>query len=172
MAHNVPGKHYPDGIPLMELADMFPDEDSARQWFEDQVWRNGQRTCPRCGGAGTRPVPHARPMPYHCSDCRKYFSVRTGTALERSKVPLRKWAFAVYICAASLKGVSSLKLHRDLNVTQKTAWSMLHRIREAWEAEIDDVLSGPIEVDESYFGGTERNKRDAKRLHAGGGTVG
>ena len=72
------------------------------------------------------------PMPYHCSDCRKYFSARTGTAHERTKVPLRKWAFAVYNCAASLKGVSSLKLHRDLNVTQKTAWSLLHRIREAW----------------------------------------
>ena len=71
-------------------------------------------------------------MPYWCSDCRSYFSVRTGTALERSRVPLRKWAFSIYLELTSLKSVSSMKLHRDIGVTQSTAWFMLHRIREAW----------------------------------------
>ena len=172
MARNAPGKHYRDGISLLELNDMFPDENTARQWFEGQVWPDGQRVCPRCGSSHTNPVPNERPMPYHCADCRKYFSVRTGTALERSKVPLRKWVFAIYICATSLKGVSSLKLHRDLNVTQTTAWFMLHRIREAWDIELEE-LEGPVEVDESYFGGKRANMSNAKRKEqTGRGTAG
>ena len=69
-------------------------------------------------------------LPYYCPSCKRAFSVRIGTALERSKVPLRKWLFAIYLEMTSLKGVSSMKLHRDLKVTQKTAWFMLHRIRE------------------------------------------
>lgn len=172
MARNAPGKHYRNGISLLELNDMFPDEATARQWFEGQLWPGGQRICPRCGGHHTNPVPNERPMPYHCADCRKYFSVRTGTALERSKVPLRKWVFAIHICATSLKGVSSLKLHRDLNVTQTTAWFMLHRIREAWDIELEG-LEGPVEVDETYFGGKRKNMANAKRKEqTGRGTAG
>ena len=171
MAQNAPGKHYRDGISLLELADLFPHEAAAQSWFEDQVWPQGERTCPRCGSDHTNSVPNARPMPYHCADCRKYFSVKTGTAFERSKVSLRKWAFAIYICATSLKGVSSMKLHRDLNVTQKTAWFMLHRIREAWTCEVKASMRGPVEVDESYFGGKEKNKHESKRSYKGRGPV-
>ena len=68
-------------------------------------------------------------MPYWCTDCRSYFSVKTGTAMQRSKVPLRKWAIAIYLCLTSLKSVSSMKLQRDIGVSQPTAWFMLHRIR-------------------------------------------
>ena len=134
-----PGKAFRQGVTLMDLFAMFPDEDSARQWFESVFWGES-RTCQRCGGSRTREVPNAKPMPYWCTDCRKYFSVKTGTAIESSKVPLQKWAIAIYLCLTSLKGVSSVKLHRDIGVSQPTAWFMLHRIRQAWandEVEFD-----------------------------------
>ena len=91
---------------------MFPDEAAARRWFEAHVWPEGRR-CPRCGGERTYEVAH-KSCPYRCPDCKSYFSVKTGTAMERSKVPLRKWVFAIYLELTSLKGVSSLKLRRDL----------------------------------------------------------
>jgi len=157
-----PGKAYRKGISLIELMDMFPDEQTAREWFESVVW-GGQRCCGHCGGIKTREVPNAKPMPYWCTDCRSYFSVKTGTALERSKVPLRKWAIAIYLELTSLKSVSSMKLHRDVRVTQKTAWFMLHRIREGWARETSGDYSGPVEVDETYIGGKRKNMPKSKR---------
>ena len=92
--------------------------------------------------------------------------------MEGSKVTLRKWAFAIYMETTSLKGVSSMKLHRDLKVMQKTAWFMLHRIREAWHRKSSEKMAGPVEIDESYVGGKERNKHADKKLRAGRGGVG
>ncbi len=112
-------------------------------------------------------------MPYWCTDCRSYFSVKTGTALARSKIPLQKWAIAIYLHLTSLKSVSSMKLHRDLNVTQKTAWFMQHRIRQAWGQDSDADFDGPVEADETYFGGLRRNMSNAKRKElTGRGSVG
>ena len=161
MTHTAPGKAHREGISLMQLADMFPTEDAAREWFESRIWPTG-RCCGHCGSSRTCGASHAR-MPYWCSDCRSYFSVRTGTVLESSKLPLRKWAFAIYLEITSLKSVSSMKLHRDLDISQKAAWFMLHRIRETWKPRQGSSFSGPVEVDETYFGGKARNMHAHKR---------
>ena len=113
-------------------------------------------------------------MGYRCRGCWKHFSVKTGTCMASSKVPLRKWAYAIYLDVTSLKGVSSMKLHRDIGVSQKTAWFMQQRIREAFGNLVPDSekMAGPVEVDETYVGGLERNKHESEKLGAGRGPVG
>ena len=167
MTYKAPGKAYRPGLTIIQMMDMFPSEKAAAEWFESVLWPDG-RHCPKCGGLRTREVPNAKPMPYWCTDCRSYFSVRTGTAIARSNVPLRKWAIAIYLCITSLKSVSSMKLHRDIGVSQATAWFMLHRIREAWAGEIKTPFDGPVEVDETYVGGKRRNKSNAEREEVAG----
>ena len=167
MAHKAPGKAHREGLTLVQMMDMFPTEETARSWFEGVLWPD-DRCCGKCGSLCTREVPNAKPMPYWCSDCRSYFSVRTGTPIARSNVPLRKWAIAVYLCVTSLKSVSSMKLHRDIGVSQPTAWFMLHRIREAWAGEISVPFEGPVQVDETYIGGKRRNRSNAERKEATG----
>ena len=162
MTRNAPGKAEREGLTLIEMMGIFPDERTATAWFEGVLW-GGERHCGHCGSTRTRAVPKAKPMPYWCTDCRSYFSVKTGTAIARSNVPLRKWAIAIYLCLTSLKSVSSLKLHRDIGVSQPTAWFMLHRIREAWAAQGNDKFDGPVEADEAYFGGKRKNKPKHQR---------
>ena len=162
MAKKAPGKSHREGLTLVQLMDMFPTEEAATAWFESVVWGDG-RHCPKCGSVKTHEVPNAKPMPYWCTDCRSYFSVRTNTPMARSNIPLRKWAIAIYLCLTSLKSVSSMKLHRDLGVSQRAAWFMLHRIREAWGEGIDGPFDGPVEVDETYVGGKRANMSKAKR---------
>ena len=174
MAKKAPGKSHREGITIVELMDMFPTEEAAAAWFEDVIWQ-GHRHCGKCGSTRTKDVPNAKPMPYWCTDCRSYFSVRTGTPIARSNVPLRKWAIAIYLCLTSLKSVASMKLARDIGVKQSTAWFMLHRIREAWTTENGGPFDGPVEVDETYFGGKRKNMSKAKRKEladTGRGAVG
>lgn len=164
------GKSFRNGVTLIELFEMFPDESSAQAWFEGIRWPNG-RTCARCGGENTSEVPNAEPMPYWCSDCRAYFSVKFGTVMQSSKIPLRKWAIAFYQICTNLKGVSSTKLARDLGIHQGSAWHMGHRIRAAMSGD-DPVFSGPVESDTTFIGGVEKNKHESKRKHQGRGAVG
>ena len=175
MAHKAPGKAHREGVTLVQLMDMFPDEASATRWFEAHVWPSG-RCCGHCGSTHTSEVPNAKPMPYWCTDCRSYFSVRTGTAISHSRVPLRKWAIAIYLEITSLKSVSSMKLHQDVGVSQPTAWFMLHRIRQAWANQNNGgPFSGPVEVDETYMGGKRANMSNARRKELAGtgrGSVG
>lgn len=166
-----PGRSHRRGLTLVQLMNMFPDEDAAHNWFESVRWPDGDAICPRCKGTNTYSGTH-KTMPYRCRPCNRTFSVKSGTAIESSRVSLRHWVIAIYLEVTSLKGISSMKLHRDLGVTQRTAWFMLHRIREGLIPEYGIALEGPGEADETYVGGLEKNKHASKKLHAGRGTVG
>ena len=154
------GKSFCKGHTLIELMDMVPDESAAHAWFVKKRWGETGRFCPRYGGVETSKT--SGDMPDWCKSCRHCFSVRTGTVLERSKIPIRKWVIAIYLCVTSLKGVSSMKLHRDIGITQNSAGFMLHWIREAMQSEME-LCDGPVEVDETYIGGERKNRPKGKR---------
>jgi transposase-like protein len=158
-----PGKSHRNGISLMQLAERFPNEDAARDWFEGIAWPDGEMACLKCGSTNAYRVKSGKPQPYRCRDCRSYFSLKTNTALAGSNLTLRQWAYGIYLVVTNLKSVSSMKLHRDLGVTQKTAWFMMHRIRETWGGGNGAAFTGPVEVDESYFGGKRANMSNARR---------
>jgi len=150
---NTPGNSDRQGMTVLELTQRVPTEAAATKWFEDIVWPNG-RQCPHCGSLKTfENKAESASMPYRCRDCGRHFSVRVGTVMERSKISMQKWVIAIYLHMTSPKGLSSMKLHRDLGVTQKTAWLMLQRIREAFKRDDDDHMGGPVEVDKTYVGG-------------------
>ena len=116
--YNAPGKSHREGISVIQVGELFATERDAVAWFEGIHWPDGQIACLRCGSDDAYRVKSGKPMPYRCRGCRRYFSLKTGTAMEDSKLPLRFWAWAIYLELTSLKGVSSMKLHRDLGVRQ------------------------------------------------------
>lgn len=170
-----PGKAHRVGLSYVELTKLFPNDQVAERWFAEIRWPDGPH-CPYCDSDKVQyPITH-KSMTHRCQSqgCRKRFSVKTGTVMESSKIGCQEWAIAVYLYVTSLKSVSSMKLHRDLGRTQKTAWHLAHRLREAWSLQ-GTAFVGPVEVDESYFGGRRKNMSNAKRkalANTGRGPVG
>ena len=168
MAHKAPGKAHRKGITLLQITEMFHDESTAEVWFTKQFWPNGP-TCPYCKTSNVQAGIKHRTMTHRCRECpdRRMFSLKTGTVLEGSKLKYRVWAIAVYLLTTNLKGVSSLKLRRDLGISQKSAWHLSHRLRKTFESEMP-LFVGPAEADETYVGWKRKNMPKNMRSELGG----
>ncbi len=164
----------PETISLYEFFQRFPNEEAARKFFEGKRWADGV-FCPHCGSLSASEVKDHKPMPYRCRDCRQHFSVRTGTVLAESRLPLHKWLMAIYMMTTARKGIPSTQVARELGITQKSAWFLCQRIRETWIAqnvEGDGGMGPVVEVDETYIGGKDKNRHGSKKQKVGGGSAG
>ena len=146
-------------ISVYQFMRYFPNEDIAIKYLEKRHWKDGVN-CPHC--CGNRIKKLRQKSYYLCNDCRKKFTVRTGTIFARSHIPLDKWLYAMYCVTTARKGVSSLQLSKELGITQKSSWFMLQRIREAC-GDDSSLLNGIAEIDETYIGSRERNKHIDKK---------
>ena len=162
-------KGYEGTLSVYEFFQHFPTEESAYTYYENHRWPDGP-VCPSCE---SQRISRQKDYRYlRCKDCRRKFTVRTNTVFESTHISLDKWLFVAYLMETARKGISSLQLSKELGITQKSAWFMLHRLREACHPDLPP-LEGQVEIDESYLGGRVSNMTNARRKnHTGRGPVG
>ncbi|HVW13113.1 MAG TPA: IS1595 family transposase [Mucilaginibacter sp.] len=144
---------------LLHVLDHFKEEETCKQYLAQQRWGDTP-CCPHCGN--TKAWKTNRGFTCAAKECGKKFTVTTGTILENTKISLRYWFATIYLATAHKKGISSHQLSRDLGITQKTAWFLLHRVREMFKESAPEMLDGTVEIDETFVGGKNKN-RHAKR---------
>jgi transposase-like protein len=149
---------------LMSLLTYFKDEQVCREYLEQIRW-NGQLKCAHKDCQHDKVFKYANGKTYKCAKCKRQYSVRVGTIFEDSKIPLQKWFAAIYLITSHKKGISSLQLHRDLGVTQKTAWFLLHRVRTSLGLNVGaEKFTGTCEADETFIGGKNKNRHASKKV--------
>ena len=170
-------KRVAETISIVGLLKRFPDEDTCVEWLEHARWgdiahpSSVRPVCPHCGGYENISQPKSKKYTYWHKDCRKQFTVKTGTVMHSSKTSLQNWIVAIYMVLTARKGVSAIQLSKELSVQYKTAWHMLHRIREACDSGTFK-LSRVVEVDETLIGGKEPNKHKSKKTKEKGPAAG
>lgn len=165
---------------LLELNDYFKEEKTCHEFLANQIWEGGKPVCPFCDSVkvyttkGRSTKPSKKDIPeYRCAskECGKKFSVTKGTIFESTKVPLRTWFAAIYLITTHKKGISSHQLATDLQVTQKTAWFLLHRVREMYKDSAPELLRNVVEIDETFIGGKYKNKHADKKKPGAQGSI-
>lgn len=147
---------------LIKFYQKFKDEQACRDFLAEQRWGSSEKAvCPHCKCKDTYKYEDGKL--FKCAECKKQFTVRIGTIFEDSRIPLIKWFIAIYLFSSMKKGISSIQLAKYIEVTQKTAWFMLHRIREVMNSG-NSPFDGITEVDEAYFGGKEGNKHTVNKF--------
>ena len=172
MKYKAPGKSFREGLSTAQFFKIFPDDNAAEEWFIKQFWPD-EMCCPHCGSVNVQTGAKHKTMPFRCRDCRRRFSTKIGTFMEGSKIGYQDWLYAFYLFCTNLKSVSSMKLHRELGISQKSAWFMAHRLRQAWNTWPEKSMEGPVETDTTHMGGKRKNMPKRKRsVLTGRGAVG
>lgn len=165
---------------LLQLNDYFKEEATCYEFLAHQIWDEGKPVCPHCNGThiyttkSRSPLVHKNGIPeYRCAskECGKKFTATVGTIFHASKLPLRTWFAAIFLITTGKKGVSSLQLAEQLQITQKSAWHLLHRIREMFKETAPHMLKGTVEVDETFVGCKNRNRHQSKKTKYAEGEV-